>query len=198
MAYTANKVILSLKLDMDLDAYQFQKMRILNYIFRHVSFVDHRDNIIALSKEELKEIVSDLNISNKVLLPIITQFFLNTLNFKRFFESTKISWEHNLDRLIKKVRIYLHKIHRIAPVFSYERAKENLKILHSLFERRNHWPHFSTQIALIIFITDRNDKAIQEGEYIIQKNLRVLCNCSAYAFHHARNLLRINKNGQIF
>ncbi|GAH62568.1 unnamed protein product [marine sediment metagenome] len=49
----------------------------------------------------------------------------------------------------------------------------------------------STQIAIVIYITDKNDESFPENEKILQKNIRTLCNSSAYAFHRTRNILKI-------
>ncbi|MHA1391817.1 MAG: hypothetical protein ACTSQT_06200, partial [Promethearchaeota archaeon] len=85
----------------------------------------------------------------------------------------------------------------IAPVFDYSRAIANLEILHKLLKKKFFWIRITTQLALIIFVTDRNDPTIAKNEYILQKNLRTFCACSAYAFHMARKKLDIDKTGHI-
>lgn len=90
--------------------------------------------------------------------------------------------------LNRKVRIYLHKVHRIAPVFDYNRAKKNLGILQTFLSQNSFWPQISTQIAIVIYATDKNSN---NDKKLLQKNIRTLCNCSAYAFHRTKNMLNI-------
>ena len=197
MADMSDGVITPLNQEDEIENYQLFKKVVLNYLFRHFCFVDEQNKIKEFRRKDLETIGKQTNLSNQIVVPLIDQFFENAHNLKIFFAAKPIAWEYNKTKLVKKVRIYLHKLHRIAPVFSYARAKENLEILHLLLEQKNHWPHITTQIALVIFITDRNDKSNNKGCYIIQKNLRAFCDCSAYAFHRARNILHINKMGQI-
>lgn len=177
---------------------QFYKKKILNYLFRNLCFVDEKNRIRGLSKKDVDKISVRTDLSNQITIPIINTFFTNVRNLRQFFALKPISWEYNRIKLTKKVRIYLHKIHRIAPVFSYKRATQNLNNLHLLLAQKNHWPHITTQMALVLFITDRNDEGVNKNRFIMQKNLRAFCSCSAYAFHHARNILHINRQGQIY
>ena len=48
----------------------------------------------------------------------------------------------------------------------------NLELLHILLGRKFFWPHIPTQLALVIFVTDRNDPNLAKNNYILQKNLR--------------------------
>ena len=198
MADLSHRVMASINQEGEIENYQFFKNLVLNYLFRHFCFVDEQNRIKEFRKKDLETIGKQTNLSNQIVFPLIDQFLKNAHNLKTFFAAKPIVWEYNKTKLVKKVRIYLHKVHRIAPIFSYARAKENLEIFHLLLEQKNHWPHITTQIALVIFITDRNDKANNKGRYIIQKNLRAFCDCSAYAFHRARNTLHINKMGQTY
>jgi len=198
MADISHEIVSSLEQEEKAEYYQSSKKMVLNFLFRNLCFVDEQSKIKTLTPKELDKIGLYTNLSNRIVVPIIDQFLVNARNFKVFFSSKAITWEYDRVKLIKKVRIYLHKLHRMAPVFSYIRAKANLNILHQLLEQKNHWPHITTQIALVIFITDRNNKKINDNRYIIQKNLRAFCDCSAYAFHHARNILRINTTGDIY
>ncbi|KKK77087.1 hypothetical protein LCGC14_2857120, partial [marine sediment metagenome] len=88
-----------------------------------------------------------------------------------------------LDELIA----FLNKVHKLAPVFDFKRAKENARILKIKLQEMCFFPHFTTQIAIVVFVTDLNDKAHKKR--IVQANLRLLCNCSAYSFHRTRNKL---------
>ena len=125
------------------------------------------------------------------------KFLKEVKAFNEMLRSGYIAWTPERKRLYRKVRVYLHKAHKIAPVFDYQRAKKNLELLHVLLGRKFYWPHVPTQLALIIFVTDRNDENLTNNNYILQKNLRALCSCSAYAFHMARNKLNINKSGNL-
>jgi len=81
--------------------------------------------------------------------------------------------------------ILLWRLHRIAPVFDYKRAKENTKRLQKKLNQLCFWPQVMTQLAIVLFITDQLDTT--QPQKIIQVNLRALCSCSGYAFHRTRN-----------
>jgi hypothetical protein len=87
-----------------------------------------------------------------------------------------------------KARIYLHKCYRIAPIFDYRRARENLIQLQEFFKLEGYIQKISTQITFAIYITDKNNKATHRK--IKQNNLRRLTSCSAYAFHRLINRLK--------
>ncbi|MFX0010741.1 MAG: hypothetical protein ACFE9R_10530, partial [Candidatus Hermodarchaeota archaeon] len=61
----------------------------------------------------------------------------------------------------------------------------------------SYYPTLSTQLALVIFVTDRSNANSKDRPPIPQYNLRAFCYSSAYAFHHARNCLQINNRGKI-
>ncbi|TKJ18045.1 MAG: hypothetical protein CEE43_19015 [Promethearchaeota archaeon Loki_b32] len=85
-------------------------------------------------------------------------------------------------------QFYIQFFHRLAPIFDLKRAKENAKILQEKLRRLCICPQVMTQVAVIIFITDLLDNTLfRKYQKIIQSNVRVLCNCSAYAFHRTRN-----------
>jgi hypothetical protein len=189
---------LSLKQDLDIYSYSYFKKVVLNFLFRHFCFVSKQNKIKDAMQKDMVKIERQTNFSHQLVSDIVGNFIVNARNLKKFFASKPITREYDRAKLVKKLRIYLHKVHRIAPVFSYKRAMENLKIFHQLLEQKNYWPHITTQLALVIFITDRNNKANEQGGVIIQKNLRAFCDCSAYAFHRARNILHINTRGQTY
>jgi hypothetical protein len=198
MADISHGIVSSLKEEIKIDSYYLFKKKILNLLFRYFCFVSPQEKITGITKKDLIKLVGCTTLSTKVVFSVIKDFITNARYLKLFLAMKPINWEYDRIRLAKKVRIYLHKLYRIAPVFSYTRAKQNLEILHQLLEKKNYWPHITTQIALVIFITDRNDKMNIERRFIIQKNLRAFCDCSAYAFHRARNILRINTNGKVY
>lgn len=189
---------LLLKQDLDIYSYPYCKKVVLNFLFRHFCLVNPQNKIIDVIEKEMVKIERQTNFSHQLVSDIVDNFIVNTRNLRKFFASKPITREYERAKLARKLRIYLHKLHRIAPIFSYKRAMENLKIFHQLLEQKNYWPHITTQLALVIFITDRNDKANEQGGLIIQKNLRAFCGCSAYAFHRARNILHINTRGQTY
>ena len=164
---------------------------ILNYLFRNISFINNNNKLIKnYNPSEYLKISSKTHVSTLIIKETIENFLINLKNFKRFLKNCKI--QHDPKNLNRKIRIYLHKINCIAPVFNYNRARKNLEILQSLLAKKNFWPTMSTQIAVVIYITDKNDERYPENEKILQKNIRTLCNSSAYAFHRTRNILNIS------
>ena len=164
---------------------------ILNYLFRNISFINNNNKLIKnYNPSEYLKISSKTHVSTLIIKETIENFLINLKNFKKFLKNCKI--QHDPKNLNRKIRIYLHKINCIAPVFNYNRARKNLEILQSLLAKKNFWPTMSTQIAVVIYITDKNDERYPENEKILQKNIRTLCNSSAYAFHRTRNILNIS------
>jgi hypothetical protein len=192
------QIPLSIKQDLNINSYRYFKKVVLNFLFRHFCFVNQHNKIREVTQKDMVKIERKTNFSHQLVSYIVRNFIVNVQNLKKFFASKPITREYDRAKLAKKLRIYLYKLHRLAPVFSYKRAMENLKIFHQLLEQKNYWPHITTQLALVIFITDRNDKTNEQGGYIIQKNLRAFCDCSAYAFHRARNILQINTRGKTY
>ncbi|MFX1259974.1 MAG: hypothetical protein ACFFAN_19165 [Promethearchaeota archaeon] len=163
---------------------------ILNFLFRYISLVDKINMVRQISEAEYNEITSETHISFSIVSTTIKKFLMDLVWFQEFLKKCKIS--HNPKNLGNKVRAYLHKIYRFAPIFDYKRARRNLEILHRVLSQLNFWPQITTQLALLIYITDKNDKNKLNNKKILQKNLRALCSCSAYAFHRTRNILKIN------
>ncbi|MFX1365502.1 MAG: hypothetical protein ACFFCE_05875 [Promethearchaeota archaeon] len=83
----------------------------------------------------------------------------------------------------KPILTYQELKQRLAPLFDYKRAKTNAQILKSKLESLFFWSSLTSQIAVIIYVTDLLDKNNKNKPRLIQANLRSLCNCSAYAFH---------------
>lgn len=169
---------------------------ILDYLFRNISFINNNRLIKDFTLSDYHKISSEIHISTNIhistsiIKKTIEKFLINLKNFKMFLKNCKI--QHDPKNLNRKIRIYLHKIYRIAPVFNYNRARKNLEILQSFLAKKNFWPTRSTQIAIVIYITDKNDENYPENKKILQKNIRTLCNSSAYAFHRTRNILNIS------
>ena len=171
------------------------KKTVLDYFFRCEGLLGSNGKVIKLNYFLVENIAKETQISSDIVLKVMKAFLERVSYFKQFLESGLIAWAPGKQQLYRKVRVYLHKTYKVAPVFDYHRAKKNLELLHVLLGRKFFWPHVPTQLALVIFVTDRNDPNLAKDNYILQKNLRALCSCSAYAFHMARNKLGINKEG---
>ena len=179
----------------DLSESFLTKKTILDYFFRYESLLGSDGKVAKLSYFIVEDIAKETQTSGYLVLKVMEEFLKRVSYFKQFLESGLIAWAPRKQQLYRKVRVYLHKAYKIAPVFDYNRAKKNLEFLHVLLGRKFFWPHVPTQLALVIFVTDRNAPNLANNNYILQKNLRALCSCSAYAFHMARNKLGINKLG---
>jgi len=158
---------------------------VLNYLFREICFVSHPQNIRSLTPQEYKDINESSDIPIPLIHSIVSKFLVNLIYFREFLRN--FSFTYSYTKSLRKLQIYLHKLHRFAPIFDYPRAKENARILKNILNKKCFLPQFTTQLAVIVFVTDLNDK--EHEERIIQTNLRVFCNCSAYAFHRTRNKL---------
>ena len=174
------------------------KSTVLNYLFRKKCFVDSHERILVLSDFTIKKIAQEVNIPFDTTEGIIIQCLLHMFHFKRILNCEGFTWNNNMKKLKRKLRVYLYKAHRIAPVFDYKRAKINSETLIRLMKRSCYFPRFTTQLALVLFITDANNQRKLFDTPLLQRNLRAFCDCSAFAFHRARNKLRINSQGQLF
>jgi hypothetical protein len=168
------------------------KARFLNVFLRNFSVLYKGKICQSLKDDDLKLLSSMTNISRPTVQVNVEEFLCNLINLEKFFHDYKMKWPHEPAKLYRKARIQLHRIYRFAPVFNYDRARKNLEILHSVLKKKLFWPQINTQIAIVIYVTDINDKSFHDNERLLQKNIRALCNCSAYAFHRTRNILNIN------
>ena len=173
------------------------KNAIINFFFRFESLVDDSNKIRPPDELNLKKIAEKSNASKSVVLYVVNSFFRELKSFHEFLTTRYENWLPGRSHIYNKLNMYLVRLYDIAPIFDYERARKNLDVLHSLLSEYYYWPHITTQLALLIFVTDRNDPKIKRKPYILQKNLRMLCTCSAYAFHSARNKLNISRDGKI-
>ena len=159
------------------------KKFLLNRVFRYYKLP--KDEDLALFSEDRLEELSAISqiplyevkviISNALEEIDLTYKFLKTCDL---LSSTDPA----------KAKIYLHKCYRIAPIFDYKRAKENLIQLQEFFKLEGYIQKISTQITFAIYITDNNNKSTHRK--IKQNNLRRLTSCSAYAFHRLINRLK--------
>ncbi|MFX0026706.1 MAG: hypothetical protein ACFE8M_09835 [Candidatus Hermodarchaeota archaeon] len=174
------------------------KSTVLNYLFRKKSFIDSHENILVLSDFTINKISQAVNVPFDTTEGIINQCLLNIFYFKRALNCVRFIWNNNMEKLSRRLRVYLYKAYRIAPVFDYKRAKINSEILITLMNRSCYFPQFTTQLTIVIFVTDANNRHKIFDTPILQRNLRAFCDCSAFAFHRARNKLRINNQGKIY
>lgn len=173
------------------------RKKILSYFLRFECLEDSEGGIAELNHMMVDRISKEVRAPRSFVVSTVGRFLTEVAGFNQFLRSGLISWNANGKSLFRKVRVYLRKTHKIAPTFDYPRAVRNLESLHTLLGRKSFWPHIATQLALIIFVTDRNDPSRADKNYILQKNLRTLCGCSAYAFHRTRNKLGIDKEGKL-
>jgi len=156
---------------------------VLNYLFRNISFSTKRGKVRAINLDESKQASEDTGIPVVLVHKFISQFLVNSIKFKKFLHKNPevLSSRGQLSL----ISILLRRFFRLAPVFDLTRARGNAKILQQKLNNLYFWPQIMTQVAVTIFITDLLDT--QKDIKIIQSNLRVLCSCSAYAFHRTRN-----------
>lgn len=166
---------------------------VLDYLFRNITFAIHNEKVRAITDSEYNQISNATNVPKILTHQFITHFLIDLTRIKEFFrENTNIFCSRHQ---VRKVRIYLHKLHRLAPVFDYKRARENARRLEIKLGQLCFRPQIMTQVAVVIFITDFLDNRPSRAHCkIIQSNLRVLCNCSAYAFHRTRNKIGLTAN----
>ena len=89
------------------------------------------------------------------------------------------------------MRVRLFRIYRFIPIFDYKRARENLRRLNIFLKKINFNPHFSSILALVLLVTDKNEKLIGNGKKILEKNIRVITKCSKCAFYRLKNTLNM-------
>jgi len=181
----------------DIPEYGLNGKVIINFLFRYESLIDNNNKIRAPYSLNLDLIAEKTKSSRSVVLYIINSFLRELKDFRDFLNTRYENWIPGRRHIYEVLNKFLKRLYKTAPIFNYERAKKNLVALHNLLTINYYWPHITTQLALLIFVTDRNDPNITDKFYILQKNLRMLCNCSAYAFHCARNRLNISKEGKI-
>ena len=169
-----------------------RKLRIslLNCLFRYISIIDGDENLRRISDIECKVLSSRTKIPVYKVRRILDKFLYDLTHFKEFLRSGMLTY--SISDQARKVKIYLHKVHHLAPVFDYRRARENARRLKLKLDQLLFWPQVMTQIAVVIFITDYLDKKWNDNK-LLQTNLRALCDCSAYAFHRTRNKIGLQQ-----
>ena len=183
-----SKVLKSAKSEVLID--RKLKIRLLNCLFRYISFIDGNENLRKVSDIECKVLSSRTKIPVYKVRKILDKFLDDLTHFKEFLRSGLLTY--SISDQARKVRIYLHKVYRLAPVFDYRRARENARRLKSKLDQIFFWPQVMTQVAVVIFITDYLNKKWNDNK-LLQTNLRALCDCSAYAFHRTRNKIGLQQ-----
>ena len=173
------------------------KEKVLNYFFRFESFANDTNEYKNLTPLLVRTIVKETNLPDFVVLNTVLEFITEATQFSYALSLGLVSWGSGEKSVLRQAKFYLRKAYKIAPVFDYSRAIINLEILHKILKKNFFWPRITTKLALTLFVTDRNDSTLTKSEYILQKNLRAFCACSAYAFHMARKKLNIDKAGHV-
>jgi len=200
MAGTSNNVITLTKQIVgkdDIVEHGLSRKAIINFLFRYESLINNSNKIRAPNSLNLEKIAEATHTSRSVVLYVLNSFIRELKDFHDLLTTRYENWMPGRRHIYDKLSFFLKRLYVTAPIFDQERAKKNLVALHNLLTINYYWPHITTQLALLIFVTDRNDPNITDKSYILQKNLRILCTCSAYAFHCARNRLNISKEGNI-
>ncbi|MHA2280706.1 MAG: hypothetical protein ACXAC5_07630 [Promethearchaeota archaeon] len=162
---------------------------VLNCLFRDYSFFTPRQEMRDLQLIELRGIAGITKIPVRIVNSVVSKFLFELKHIRQFFKGNSVSYTPYNHR--RKKIVYLHKFNRLAPVFEFRRAKQNVRILETKLNHLCFWPQFMTQLAIVIYVTDLNDPKFEKK--IKQTNLRALCGCSAYAFHRTRNKLGLKK-----
>jgi len=173
------------------------RIAIINLFFRYESLIDDNNKVRTPNSLNLDKIAEKAKTSKGVVLYILNSFLRELKDFHDYLTTRYENWTPGKRHIYEKLNVYLEKLYVTAPIFNFQRAKKNIDVLHYLLSNSCYWPHITTQLALLIFVTDRNDPDVKDKAYILQKNLRMLCTCSAYAFHCARNRLSISKEGKL-
>lgn len=181
----------------DINERGLNRIAIINLIFRYESLIDDNNKVRTPDSLNLDKIAEKAKTSKGVVLYVFNNFLRQLKDFHDFLTTRYEKWTPGKRHIYEKLNLYLEKLHVTAPIFNFQRAKKNIDVLHYLLSNSYFWPQITTQLALLIFVTDRNDPDVKEKAYILQKNLRMLCTCSAYAFHCARNRLNISKEGKL-
>ncbi|GAH42070.1 unnamed protein product [marine sediment metagenome] len=158
---------------------------VLNTLFRDYSFFTPDQKLRKLPIIELRAIAGVTRIPVKIVDAVVCKILADLGHSREFYKTNSVSYTPFSH--LRKMKIYLHKFNRLAPVFNFQRAKHNARILEKKLNHLCFWPKFMTQIAIVIYVTDLKDPQVEKP--IKQTNIRALCGCSAYAFHRTRNKL---------
>ena len=172
-----------------LSSEKFLKNSVLVYFLNTISIVNREDSQLKqfFPSQIYKRISEKTSVSIPNIENIIKNFMRDIYYFRKFLANCFL--KHNPKNPKRKLRIYLHKIHKIAPIFDFKRARKNILPFLRLSYKCHLICQLSTQVARIIYIT--NQKGGDDSK-ILQKNIRAITGCSAYAYHRTRNKLKID------
>ena len=171
------------------------RVSIIQNLLRKISisgYLNEREFIDSLPNFKYERISDKLGIPISFVRAVTESFLYDIRTLRGLYDTFPIKWNPDLKILLRSMRVYLHKICRLTQSFNYKRARTNLELLHQALQKINRWPQVSTQLSIILYITDLKS---EETEKVLQKNIRALTGCSAYAFHRLRNILLIGKAG---
>ncbi|MFX1237179.1 MAG: hypothetical protein ACFFAS_14905 [Promethearchaeota archaeon] len=164
---------------------------ILNVLFRKISITRKGKIRQELTPDEYKLLSDISHISIPIINQIVPKFLKNIKKIHDFMSSKPHRRGYDPKLFKMRVKSFLRLIHRFSPIFDFYRAEVNLIILHDKLKKILFLPRMTTQIAITIFVTDKNDEKTSIRGPILQNNLRYLSCCSAYAFHRTRNMLKL-------
>ncbi len=119
---------------------------VLNCLFRDYSFFTQFQEVRELPLIELRDIAGSTKIPVKIVDSVVSKFLSELKYAREFFKSIPISYTPFSH--LRKIKIYLHKLRRLAPVFDFQRAKQNAQILEKKLNLLCFWPQFMTQIEI--------------------------------------------------
>jgi len=164
--------------------YSEKRHRILDYFLRHGCIKKYGRDENDFRDSACQKLGGSLNLLSKDICRVLGRLLRNVASIRQCV----FKWDPHKEKLLDNINFFLIRVHFVVPVFDYNRALKNLEILHNNLSKINFWPQICTQIALTVYITDKNGT---NDDKLLQKNIREFCNCSAYAFHRSRNKLRI-------
>ncbi|KKL72628.1 hypothetical protein LCGC14_2083030, partial [marine sediment metagenome] len=128
--------------DIGLDSQNDLRPFLLNNLFRQASFATYNQNVSSVRPSEYTKLASTTKLPVKIIYPIVKGFLIELVYFKRFLRKHIFSYNETakLDELIT----FLNKVHKLAPVFDFKRARENARILKIKLQEMCFFPHFTT------------------------------------------------------
>ncbi|MBY8988727.1 MAG: hypothetical protein KGD61_09755, partial [Candidatus Lokiarchaeota archaeon] len=157
MVGTANNSVTLTKQIVEKDnttEYGLTRKVIINSFFRYESLIDDNNRIRSPDRLNLEKIAEETNTSKGVVLYILSSFLRELEDFHDFLTTRYENWTPGRRHIYEKLNVYLKRLYVTAPIFNYQRAKKNIDVLHYLLSNSYYWPHITTQLALLIFVTD--------------------------------------------
>ena len=101
----------------------------LNTLMRNVQISNEAVIKKTLPDKEYFKVSRESGVSIDTVKSFVKTFLCNLSFVRKFYKYCIMTWDPNMKKLERKLRCYLHKLHRLAPVFDYERARVNLRVL---------------------------------------------------------------------